>query len=278
MYGYVVVNKPELKIKEYDMYRSYYCGLCEELLSDYGINGQISISYDMTFLLVLLTGLYEPDTTYKEARCIAHPVHKHPVRRNKISAYVADMNVLMTYYKCVDDWQDDRKLMKKLLASSLTNKVKRIEKAYSQKARIIKAALDRMSELENNNESNIDLLAEQFGIIMAQILCMKNDEWYDTLKVMGNSLGRFIYILDAYDDLLEDKKKGRYNALRTYENNKDFDIFIENVLKSHMAQFAAGFESLPIIENDDLLRNVIYSGVFTGFGIAKNKRGQVEEV
>ena len=54
MYGYVVVNKPELKIKEYDMYRSYYCGLCEELLSDYGINGQISISYDMTFLLVLL--------------------------------------------------------------------------------------------------------------------------------------------------------------------------------------------------------------------------------
>ena len=76
-----------------------------------------------------------------------------------------------------------------------------------------------MSELENNNESNIDLLAEQFGIIMAQILCMKNDEWYDTLKVMGNSLGRFIYILDAYDDLLEDKKKGRYNALRTYVNN-----------------------------------------------------------
>ena len=61
MYGYVVVNKPELKIKEYDMYRSYYCVLCEELLSDYGINGQISISYDMTFLLVLLTGLYEPD-------------------------------------------------------------------------------------------------------------------------------------------------------------------------------------------------------------------------
>lgn len=278
MYGYVVVNKPELKIKEYDMYRSYYCGLCEELLSDYGVNGQISISYDMTFLLVLLTGLYEPDTTYKEARCIAHPVHKHPVRRNEISAYVADMNVLMTYYKCVDDWQDDKKLMKKLLASSLNNKVKRIEKAYPEKARFIKAALDRISELENNNESNIDLLAEQFGIIMAQILCMKNDEWNDTLKVMGNSLGRFIYILDAYDDLLEDKKKGRYNALRMYENNKDFDIFIENVLKSHMAQFAAGFESLPIIENVDLLRNVIYSGVFTRFEIAKNKREQVEEV
>ena len=64
-----------------------------------------------------------------------------------------------------------------------------------------------MSELENNNESNIDLLAEQFGIIMAQILCMKNDEWYDTLKVMGNSLGRFIYILDAYDDFWKIRRR-----------------------------------------------------------------------
>jgi hypothetical protein len=75
-------------------------------------------------------------------------------------------------------------------------------------------------------------------------------------------------------DLLEDKKKGRYNALRTYENNKDFDIFIENVLKSHMAQFAAGFESLPIIENVDLLRNVIYSGVFTRSGLLRIKENK----
>ena len=74
----------------------------------------------------------------------------------------------MTYYKCVDDWQDDKKLMKKLLASSLTNKVKRIEKAYPPKARIIKAALDRMSELENNNESNIDTLG--FSAIQTIIL------------------------------------------------------------------------------------------------------------
>ena len=65
MYGYVVVNKPELKIKEYDVYRSYYCGLCDELKERYGVNGQLCISYDMTFLLLLLTGLYEPETRRK---------------------------------------------------------------------------------------------------------------------------------------------------------------------------------------------------------------------
>ena len=110
MYGYVVVNKPELKIKEYDVYRSYYCGLCDELKERYGVNGQLCISYDMTFLLLLLTGLYEPETRKYETRCIAHPLHRHPVSRNDISGYVADMNVLMTYYKCIDDWNDEKKV------------------------------------------------------------------------------------------------------------------------------------------------------------------------
>ena len=90
--------------------------------------------------------------------------------------------------------------------------------------------------------------AEQFGIIMSQILLMKDDEWKDTLVKIGSSLGRFIYILDAYEDLDEDNKKGRYNALRAYADRPDYDIFVENVLKSLMAQCAAGFERLPIIE------------------------------
>ena len=95
MYGYVIVNKPELKFKEYDRYRSYYCGLCDILREQYGIRGQVSLSYDMTFLVILLTGLYEPQTAYLEERCIVHPVAKHPVRKNEVTSYVADMNVLM---------------------------------------------------------------------------------------------------------------------------------------------------------------------------------------
>lgn len=277
VYGYVVVNKPELKIKEYDVYRSYYCGLCDELKERYGVNGQLSISYDMTFLMLLLTGLYEPDTRKYEARCIAHPVHKHPVSRNDISGYVADMNVLMTYYKCMDDWNDDRKVTRKALADSLKGKVRRIEAEYKDKAAAIRTAMDKLGELEKAGESNVDMPAEQFGIIMSQILLMKDDEWKDTLVKIGSSLGRFIYILDAYEDLDEDNKKGRYNALRAYADRPDYDIFVENVLKSLMAQCAAGFERLPIIENVNLLRNIIYSGVWTRFELCKNKKDGVDQ-
>lgn len=272
MYGYVVVNKPELKIKEYDVYRSYYCGLCDELKERYGVNGQLCISYDMTFLLLLLTGLYEPETRKYETRCIAHPLHRHPVSRNDISGYVADMNVLMTYYKCIDDWNDEKKVTRKVLADTLSGKVKRIEAAYPEKADIIKKALDKISGLEKAGEGNVDMPAEQFGIIMSQILLMKDDEWKDTLIKTGGALGRFIYILDAYEDLEEDNKKGRYNGLRAYSQRPDYDAFVENILKSLMAQCAAAFERLPVIENANLLRNIIYSGVWTRFELCRNKR------
>ena len=257
MYGYVVVNKPELKIKEYDVYRSYYCGLCDELKERYGVNGQLCISYDMTFLLLLLTGLYEPETRKYETRCIAHQLHRHPVSRNDVSGYVADMNVLMTYYKCIDDWNDEKKVTRKVLADTLSGKVKRIEAAYPEKADIIKKALDKISGLEKAGEGNVDMPAEQFGIIMSQILLMKDDEWKDTLIKTGGALGRFIYILDAYEDLEEDNKKGRYNGLRAYSQRPDYDAFVENILKSLMAQCAAAFERLPVIENANLLRNII---------------------
>ena len=104
MFGYIIMNKPEAKIKDFDLYRSFYCGLCRELREHYGISGQISITYDMTFVLLLLSGLYEPSTRKGTTRCAVHPVHPQPVRKNEITRYAADMNILLTYYKCMDDW------------------------------------------------------------------------------------------------------------------------------------------------------------------------------
>ena len=263
MYGYVVVNKPELKIKEYDVYRSYYCGLCDELKERYGVNGQLCISYDMTFLLLLLTGLYEPETRKYETRCIAHPLHRHPVSRNDISGYVADMNVLMTYYKCIDDWNDEKKVTRKVLADTLSGKVKRIEAAYPEKADIIKKALDKISGLEKAGEGNVDMPAEQFGIIMSQILLMKDDEWKDTLIKTGSALGRFIYILDAYEDLEEDNKKGRYNPFIDYIDKKEeLKNKVDRLISMSLGMATKNIEQLNLEFNKSIIDNIIYSGVY----------------
>ena len=135
MFGYIVMNKPEIKMKDFDLYRSFYCGLCRELREKYGISGQITLSYDMTFVILLLSGLYEPKTYKGITRCILHPVRKQPVRKSEVTEYCADMNVLLTYYKCLDDWKDDRKYVKLGYAKLLEGKNNRLLKLYPDKAK-----------------------------------------------------------------------------------------------------------------------------------------------
>ena len=107
MFGYIAINKAEMKFKDYDMYHSYYCGLCKCLKECYGRKGPMTLSYDMTFLIVLLTGLYEPDTVTETVNCIAHPLEKHMARTNVFTEYAAAMNLVLSYYKAIDDWQDE---------------------------------------------------------------------------------------------------------------------------------------------------------------------------
>jgi len=274
MFGYVVVNKPELKFREFDVYRSYYCGLCHSLGEAYGFAGRISISYDMTFLVMLLTGLYEPEVTCESCRCAVHPVCKHQERRSSITEYVADMNLLLAYYKCIDDWKDEHKLTKKVYADVIKRRIKRIEQTYPKKAAVIKEQLNRLSQMENNEESNIDKVSECFAFIMAEIIAMRDDEWGETLRILGCNLGKFVYLLDAYDDLEGDIKKGRYNVLKNHIHEKDFDNMMEGILNAVMAGCARNFEILPIIQDVEILRNIIYSGVWTRFDMAKNRKSK----
>ena len=156
MFGYIVMNKPEIKFKDFDLYRSFYCGLCRELKSKYGISGQISLTYDMTFVVILLSALYEPPTQKGSTRCIIHPVCKQPVRRNTVTEYAADMNVLLTYYKCRDDWEDEKKVTALGYSKVLQGKVKKLDQKYPDKSRRIQKLLSELSEMEKSGEKDID--------------------------------------------------------------------------------------------------------------------------
>ncbi|WP_287386101.1 DUF5685 family protein [Lachnospira sp.] len=274
MFGYVIVNKPELKIREFDEYRSYYCGLCHTLRSEYGFKAQMTLSYDLTMAVLLLTALYEPEVTRTRRTCKAHPIKKQAMSESIITNYVADMNVLMSYYHLVDDWKDERKIQSKAYASLLSKNVSSIKKRYPQKAAAIEAGLNELSSYEQANEDSIIKVSQSFGKVLAEVLTYKDDEWKTNLHNLGMALGQFIYIMDAYDDLEKDKKTGNYNVLKGYEKEEDFDIFVENILKAHMTVVAREFEFLPIIENAEILRNIIYSGVFIKFEEVKKRRAE----
>ena len=269
MFGYVTVNKPEIKFKDFDMYRSFYCGLCRELRERCGIPGQISLTYDMTFVVLLLSGLYEPPTRKGKSRCVVHPLKAQPVRKNEITEYCADMNVILSYYKCMDDWNDEHKVTRKILADSYNSKVNIIRKKYENKARIIESSLKDLSELEAQKCNDIDRVSYCFGKQLAAITAWRDDEWHETLSKLGFFLGKYIYILDAYDDLEKDVEKKNYNMLIPYMKQPDFDNYVGNLLNSIMAECARYFERLPIINDVEILRNIIYSGVWTRFDAAK---------
>lgn len=272
MFGYIIINKGDMKFKEFDIYHSYYCGLCQALKKKYGRLGQISLSYDITFLVMLLSSLYEPETEIFEVKCAAHPFEKHPVRSNEFSYYGADMNLLFIYYKCKDDWEDDKKLTRLVYKSSLKRAYRNICSHYGEKTKKISNLMRELAQEEKRQNQDIDHMAGIFGEIMGELMTPKNDEWRDGLRAMGNNLGKFIYLLDAYEDIEEDLKKGRYNPLKKRFETPDFEEETKTVLTMIMAECCKEFEKLPIIENVEILRNILYSGVWYRYEMVRQKR------
>lgn len=271
LFGYIILNKPEIKFKEFDIYRSYYCGLCKELKKSSGNFSRLLLSYDMTFIYILLTSLYEPKTTVVRERCGLNLAKKQLILRNEIGEYIADMSTIMSYYKCRDDWKDERKLKAKVLLEIIKRKNKNLSKKYQKKVKNISYWMKKIDEGEKKNNQNIDEMAGYFGQIMAELFAYKDDEWQQSLRKMGFFLGKFIYLMDAYDDFFEDLEKGNYNPFLEMSGEENFDERVGKILLMMMAECTRVFEQLPIIENVELLRNILYAGVWVKYEQVKNR-------
>ena len=159
MFGYVTVCEPELKVKDLKKYRAYYCGLCRTLKEDYGFMGQMTLTYDMTFAVILLSSLYENIAAHEEHRCKVHPVKRQHMLRNEITSYTAAMNVLLAYYHMEDDWQDDHKISSLMTKSMIQGKAKKIIEKYPRQSKVIQQSLRELGECERENSMDIDRAA-----------------------------------------------------------------------------------------------------------------------
>lgn len=267
MYGYVSVNTSELKMREFDEYNAWYCGLCSCLKKGFGRAGQLTIQHDMTFLIYLLQGLYEPEERSFTGRCIAHPMKKRTFTQSEVSEYAADMNILLAWYKLVDDWEDDKSKKARIMMTTLKKGAKRVMEKYPQKAQKIESEFERLRELERSSSDSLDEVSGCFGAVMAEVCEFKRDEWSDLLRTVGFYLGKFIYIMDAYEDMDSDKKTGDYNCLiKIYDgftDRQEAEEFVYRLLNMVMAECARSFEMLPIVKNAEVLRNIIYAGVWS---------------
>lgn len=274
MFGYIIVNKGEMKFREFDIYQSFYCGICRDLKRKYGVCGQIAISYDMTFLAILLTGLYDDDTQTRRGscKCVAHPFESHETRNNVFTEYAADMNMIFAYYKCRDDWEDERKVWKLLYGKLLEGKTEKLKRVYTEKVRKLDLLMRDFSDAEKSGKADIDMLGGLFGKVMAEMVAVREDEWAESLRRLGFFLGKFIYLCDAYEDIEHDIKKGTPNPLKQKYGSIDFEEECRTILMMMMSECCKEFERLPILENVEILRNILYSGVWCRYEAVHEKR------
>lgn len=221
MFGYIRPNKMELKLKDIHRYNDLYCGLCQAIRSDYGQLYGCALSYDLTFLLAVLNGLSD-DKCKRVFRCPLHPFKEKSVCVSESALhYTAFINYFLMYLKISDDVVDDKSILKGLLQRFLGNNKKyQIQYvAYAETARELKRKMSLFNELETTTW-DFDELSNSFGDFFAEIFlgfCRengKNKNW-EQLQKLCFYLGKWIYIIDAYDDYLDDMKKGKFNLLKT---------------------------------------------------------------
>lgn len=279
MFGYVTPLKDELKIREYNTFKSYYCGLCFHIKSEFGNLPRMLLNYDMTFLGLLLDSLTEVLSPPQMKTCVTNPLKKKPIiLDSKALSYAAHMNVSLVYYKCLDDSADDKNLKSKALALALSSYKKRFSVSTHKVNAFIEEQLSKLARLEKSKDfSSIDEICEPFSLIVAHILkeyphdlIGDDDQTRDHLFQFGYALGKWIYVIDALDDLEKDMKKNNFNPLNTLynKNNEPYEILLDQIKeKVSFTLLNCGYNckdilnKLPISKNKEILENIILLGM-----------------
>lgn len=271
MFGYVLANEAHLSKEEHSRLRGFYCGLCRTLKSRYGFSGQLTLSFDMAFLAILLSSLYEPETGERTVRCAVHPKQRHVAFSSAAIDYGADMDIALFRHKCLDSWRDERSLpglgMQKLLARGYAQ----VQERWPRQCNAIGDAMERLCTLEKENCDDLDALCSCTGDMLAEVFVWQEDRWSDSLRAMAHALGAFIYLMDAYEDLERDAKRGAFNPLQRRKGDPDFEESCHDMLTMTAAQCAAAFETLPLVDDAGILRNTLYSGIWTKYECIRQK-------
>ena len=273
MFGFVAAQMKLLTKEQAARYRECYCGLCHSLKERHGEISRFTLTYDMTFLVLLLSSLYEPDERASESKCVPHPFKPQKYWQNEISDYAADMNVALAYLSCIDNWKDDMSLSGLAEAKLMEKSYKAVCEKYPRQCKAIKESMKTLSELEENWTLDADAAAKSFGSLMAELFVFREDYWSGYLRSFGMALGQFIYIMDTCIDLREDKRYYKYNPMLHLYNRLDEQEQFRTILEMLMADCVKAFEALPLLQDAGLIQNILCFGVWKQF----NKHYNVTE-
>ena len=264
MFGFVCANITELSKEEKQRYHAAYCGICRAIRIQCSSAARLGLSYDMAFLALLLMSLYEPEETAGKRACGLHPLRPRPWVDSEYIRYCACMNVALGYYNSLDDYQDEGRITAKVMTGIFGQELESIRAQYPRQCQAIADCIRELGELEKENCSNPDLPAGCFGRLLGELFVYKEDLWAETLRQMGEALGRYIYLADAAMDYRRDEKKKQYNPFLAMGTGKSPAQW-EQYLVLTMGRCAEYYERLPLVQDKKILDNILYSGIWVTY-------------
>jgi hypothetical protein len=267
------VNKPEMKVKEFEIYNAIYCGLCREMGKSYGMLSKFCLSYDMTFVSLLCAALTEGCDGYERKKCRVNPLKKCTYCKNdrETQSLAAAAGVVLTDMKVLDNIEDSgffKSLFCRFLRVFTKRWSKKAYKKYPELKNIVEDYVLGQREAENDPECGLDKAAEPTARAVSRILkLIPTDEKYKfVLERMGYCLGKWVYLCDVADDLVKDIKKHNFNPLikdipKDAEPLKFAEQRLTPILNTCFSECATYSELLEIKKYKPILDNILYEGL-----------------
>lgn len=275
MIGYINIFKPELKVKELALYESYYCGICKSIKSNYGLFKNYTLNYDCTFIAILIDALNDSIIKTEDFRCPYNPQKKKKRILNDATNFTSHINMYLIYKKIEDDVNDEHKFKYKLAKGLLNGAGKKAKENIGDLSISIDENLNSLYALEKAKCNDSIKIANYYGNIMKDICSYKFKEDERLFKIsasIGYNVGKWVYLIDAYDDIEEDIKDKNYNPfVLEYEYNdsitiEKFKSDIKEKVKVKMFESlnnaVNAFELVDENKYTGLLYNILIDGIY----------------
>lgn len=263
MFGYVRPFRPELKCKDYDLYRATYCGLCRCLRRRYGLVAPLLLNFDFTFLALLL---WEPEESFTpcRGRCHGNPLRKMPMCPDSPALELAaDESVILAWWKLRDSVRDDgfwKGLPARGLSALLRPAWRKAARRRPEFDKTVRSCLEELTALEEENCPSLDRTADTFARLL-QSAAPSEGERGRVLSQLLYHLGRWIYLADARDDLEEDRLSGRYNPAAARYGPDGDDKALGLTMDNSLALMGAALQLGEFGCRRPLLENIVYLGL-----------------
>ena len=272
MFGYVQIEKSELPVKEYETYKSIYCALCKTLGKEYSVFARFILSYDFTFFAALSMGVRDQKVCFNKGRCTFNPLKKCVFcgTGNDDMKKAAALSVITAFYKLKDDIRDGRtgkKIRSYLVYPFFSRWRKKAAQKYPEYEEAVSAMSQMQEQVEEDQMCHIDIAAEPTAKMLASVMEMQaKDEMEKRIfSELGYHLGRWIYFIDAVDDLEKDKKDGNFNPFLKYikdeGDNENLKKYCNEVLNQSMCLSYNAYNLADIKRFKGILDNIYLKGL-----------------